>query len=129
MVFKSKVDIWIAAVVVAAMILVAITMIPVMTISTTTALVSICGLLLGVGLPLWVLFGTYYVVEHGNLRIRSGPLRWSIALSDITSVEPSRAWWSSPALSLDRLKISYGNGKHILVSPLDKTKFLTAIGQ
>ena len=36
---------------------------------------------------------------------------------------------SSPALSLDRLEISYGSQKKIMISPKDKTGFLQAIGQ
>tara|TARA_R110002096_G_scaffold107636_2_gene235788 strand:+ start:2312 stop:2701 length:390 start_codon:yes stop_codon:yes gene_type:complete len=129
MVFKSKIDAWIVVVIVAAVALLAITMLPGLLYSTSAAAISLVGILLGMVLPLWLLFGTYYVVEHGGPRIRSGPFRWSIRLDEIQSVEPSRAWWSSPALSLDRLRIAYGNGKHILVSPNDKAGFIEAIGQ
>jgi hypothetical protein len=44
-------------------------------------------------------------------------------------VEETRNPLSSPALSLDRLKITYGNGKRIMISPADKIGFLKAIGQ
>lgn len=129
MVFKSKIDGWIVVVIIAVVALLAVTMLPNLLHSTTAAAIALFGILLGMVLPLWLLFGTYYVVEHGTLRIRSGPLRWSIRLDDIHSVEPSRAWWSSPALSLDRLRISYGDGKHILVSPKEKARFIEAIGK
>jgi len=87
------------------------------------ALVS--GLLLFVSLTL----RTHYTVLDGQLVIVSGPFRWRIPLSEITGVEPSRAPWSSPALSLDRLKISYGERRWVLVSPADKRGFLQALGR
>lgn len=71
---------------------------------------------------------THYTVTPDELRIASGPFTWRIRRSEIHSIEPSRALWSSPALSLDRLRIAYGDGKWILVSPDDKRGFLRALG-
>jgi hypothetical protein len=82
-----------------------------------------------VGLPIWLLLSTYYLVEGGTLNIRSGPMKVSIPLGDIQSVTPSRSMLSAPALSLKRLKIVYGRGKTILVSPKDEEGFKSAIGQ
>ena len=76
----------------------------------------------------WVFASTYYVVDVRELKVVSGPFRWRIPLRDITRVTPTRAWWSSPALSLDRLCIEYGNGKWILVSPVRREEFLSALG-
>jgi hypothetical protein len=81
------------------------------------------------GLPVWLLFSTYYVVEANTLKIRSGPFGWSILISEIKSVRPSRSVLSSPALSLNRLEIQYGRGQSILVSPEDIEGFKNAIGQ
>jgi len=70
---------------------------------------------------------THYTVADGDLRIVSGPFGWTIALSEITSIEPSRNLLSSPALSIDRLKVSYGKRKFVLISPADKAGFLAAV--
>lgn len=70
---------------------------------------------------------THYTVTDKELRVVSGPFRRSISLSDITSIEPSRNPLSSPALSLDRLKVSYGKRKFVLISPADKAGFLDAV--
>ena len=70
---------------------------------------------------------TYYVVANGVLRVVSGPFRWSIAISDIVEITPTRNPLSSPALSLDRLKVRYGNRGYLLVSPADKDGFIRAI--
>jgi hypothetical protein len=44
-------------------------------------------------------------------------------------VAPTRNPLLSPALSMDRLKVSYGKCKSILMSPADKEGFLRAIRQ
>jgi uncharacterized membrane protein YdbT with pleckstrin-like domain len=123
--FRSKVDSWFVAVLV---------------VSGVGALVA-CGVALGEGppggvfaavvsvafvmaLPIWLLAATDYTIENSALRIRSGPFRWSIRLDEIRSVQPTRNPLSSPALSLDRLRITYGAGKFIMISPEDKAGFL-----
>ncbi len=74
-------------------------------------------------LMLWVLYGTHYTFAGEDLRIRSGPFRFTVPLAEITSVEPCRNPLSSPALSLDRLLIRYGR-RSILVSPEPRLEFL-----
>ena len=80
-----------------------------------------------VALPLWLLLDTNYTVTADTLQIRSGPFRWRIALSDVREVSPSRSWVSSPALSLDRVRIRYGVGRSILVSPREKQRFIDSL--
>ena len=70
---------------------------------------------------------THYTVADGELRVVSGPFRRTIPLAEITSIEPTRNPLSSPALSLDRLKVSYGPKKYVLISPANKAGFLSAI--
>ena len=83
--------------------------------------VLVCALLMA------VLKSTYYVVGNGELRIVSGPFRWKIAVSDIVEITPTHNPLSSPALSLDRLKVRYGPRRYVLVSPADKEGFVKAI--
>ncbi|MDE0096202.1 MAG: PH domain-containing protein [Gammaproteobacteria bacterium] len=86
-------------------------------------------ILAGAGLPFWVLRSTAYTVSEDLLDIRSGPFSWRIRLGEIESVHPTRSPRSGPALSLDRLCITYRGGRHVLVSPEDRDGFLAAIGQ
>ncbi len=79
---------------------------------------------LAVGFPLWTLLATRYSIDDAFLRVRCGPFRWTIPLRDIASITPTRDHASSPALSLDRLRIEYGGGRSLLVSPRDKDAFL-----
>ncbi len=103
--------------------------------STTISFSSLSALLvigiaalIALGLPIWLIFSTYYVIEAGTLLIRSGPFSWSIPVSEIKSIRPSRSVISSPALSLNRLEIQYSQGHTILVSPKDAAGFKNALG-
>ena len=130
-VFRSKVDWWvrlllgfaIAGVFVAMGSVVLEGADPVVT--TVTILACIAGLALFVS----VLLGTAYTVDRGVLLIRCGPFRWRVAIDSITAVEETRNPLSSPALSLDRLRIRYGKRRQVMVSPADKAGFLKAIGK
>lgn len=77
------------------------------------------------GFALWVLYGTYYVLTRYDLMIRSGPFRWIVALDAIEEVYPTRNPLSSPACSIDRLRIIYrGSRMGVMISPQAKTTFL-----
>lgn len=73
-----------------------------------------------------VLRSTYYVVDGPTLIIRSSGITWRVPIAEIRSITPTRSALSSPALSLDRLRIEYG-GRRILVSPEDRHKFIEAL--
>lgn len=78
----------------------------------------------GVGLPLWTFLMTRYTIDGTSLHVRSGPFRWTIPLRDIRLITPTRDLASSPALSLDRLRIEYSGGRVLLVSPRERDTFL-----
>ncbi len=128
--FRSKVDAWvvITLVLAAAMALLAAYALP-----SRDVRFGLLGPVLlvavGAGLPLWILLSTSYAVKDRALVIRSGPFGWRIPLSEITRMAPTRAAWSSPALSLDRLRIEYGAGKTVLVSPTDHGAFMRAVSE
>lgn len=74
----------------------------------------------------WILRSTYYVIEADTLLIRSSFITWRVPIRDIRSITPTRSALSSPALSLDRLRIDYGR-KSILVSPEGRDRFIAAL--
>lgn len=127
--FESKRDTWLVALIVASMVVMAVAIIALRT-APMDPLVRwgvIAALLATIALTGWLLASTYYLVYDDRLVIRSGPFRWRIALATIVSVTPTRAVWSSPALSLDRLRIDYGSGRWVLVSPRRREAFLAAL--
>lgn len=128
--FQSKVDAWLA-------VLMAIALIGVMTSFAAVAIGSRDPwLTLGVGasmllvaaLILSTLLRTYYSIEGDTLKVVSGPFRWRVPISEISSLEATRSPWSSPALSMDRLRVRYSGNRCILISPRDKERFAKAIG-
>jgi hypothetical protein len=80
-------------------------------------------------LCVWTLLGTYYVIGSTALDVRSGPFHWTVALHDIRSVQPTRDIRSGPALSFDRLRIEYGAGRVLLISPREKEAFLADLAR
>lgn len=122
--FRSKVDTWLVLLVVATGAMAIASCFPMIRIGSGGALAIAAGLVaLVVGFPAWLLAATHYTFEEEALGIRSGPFRWTIPYSDISDVKPSRSVLSSPALSLDRLRIEYA-GKSILISPVDRASFV-----
>lgn len=71
-----------------------------------------------------------YAIEGRTVVIRCGLIRWeytTFSVDDILSIRPSRNPLSSPALSLDRLKVILASGNDLLISPKEKSGFLRAI--
>lgn len=75
----------------------------------------------------WILMSTYYELRTGELVARSGPFTWRIPLAEVTDVRESSSVRSGPALSMDRLEITYGAGRVLMISPADKADFLAAL--
>jgi transglutaminase-like putative cysteine protease len=74
----------------------------------------------------YVLRSTYYQIEGDTLVIRSAFITWRVPIREIRSVTPTRSPISSPALSIDRLRIEYGP-KWILISPADREGFIATL--
>ena len=98
------------------------------------------GLLAGIGAPLlgrayWVsglillvylafLLPQSYETTSEGLLIRAGLYRKLIPYASITVIGPCSDTRSSFALSLDRMKITYGSGKEIRIAPADQDGFM-----
>ena len=129
--FKSKVDAWLVVLLVAAMALQLVATVHLLYTGqdAVAGTVAVVALLLVYLLIVSTLKRTWYEVDGEQLRIVCGFFRWTIPLGDIDSVETSRSPLSSPALSLDRLRIRYRGKRSILVSPADRERFVAALGQ
>lgn len=127
--YPSKVDAWIAAVLLVA---------PVVTlIAGFAALSAGAGIVgfAGFAFMLAVYFGLVWPMRYGitdeAIVVRHGVIRQRIKLADITEVKPTRSPLSSPALSLDRIAIRFGQGffKSAMISPADKQGFMDELAQ
>jgi len=132
MTFRSKVDRWlvalIAAIVGGAFVFVVI---GIARDGGPKAALLAAVLLAVVGLFIITTFrSTRYEIEGNTLTVRSNFLRWRIDIHSIDDVTPTHDPISSPALSLDRLRIHYwkdGGGRELLVSPAEKEAFVEAL--
>ncbi len=120
--FRSKVDWWLAAIIVAGLLL------PVMTIvrhgwSTTAALAEVFV----IGLMLAVCWPVRYTIGESELLVRSGLWRRYVAYTQIKTVRPTHNPLSAPAWSLDRLELELDGGGFLLISPVDKERFLAEL--
>ncbi|CAN5455869.1 hypothetical protein BH10PSE16_BH10PSE16_24700 [soil metagenome] len=126
--FPSRVDGWLIAVVTGA---IGFTLFQGWLLRAVSPLGS--GIALGVGGAVALLIAATavpctYTLMPEHLLIRTGLIRQQIAYRDITGIEPSTSPLSAPALSLQRVKVSYGDGGRFqLVSPRERELFIRAL--
>ena len=124
MIRPSKIDIWIALLLVAGpLILVNLGIYLHKTGEEQNSLICIsAGMLIGV--VTWILaFPCQYTLEDKSLLAQSGILKWRIPYAEIQTVELSNSILSGPALSLQRIEVQYDRGR-ILISPNERDLFL-----
>ena len=127
MTFRSKVDWWFHAAIIVAAAACLFALVTVAMEGTTGEALALAPLFLfGLAFPVWLIRSTYYRFDDTQLYIRSGPFRWRVPYNDIRSIRPTRNPLSSPALSLDRLRLEYRK-RAILISPADKAGFLAEL--
>jgi hypothetical protein len=92
---------------------------------------GIAGVGFVVALFLGVVFPMRYGVDETHLIVRFGLCRQRVPLANITEVYPTRNPLSSPALSLDRLYVKYGEGifNAVMISPAEKSGFLNELAK
>lgn len=129
-IYKSKQDLWLMLIIYISSLISLCASVYVLTVelSVTTVLISVLIFSVGGLMQVWLVFSLRYKIDDTFLRISCGPFKWQIEISSIQSVVPTTDMISSPALSLDRLLITYGSGKVVLVSPEDKEGFLGSLG-
>jgi hypothetical protein len=124
-VYTSKIDTWLALVLVGAVAACLIAFVFALRTGSTTAVVAtLPALIIGAGLPIWLMTSTAYTLSSTTLLVKSGPFKWQVPIEQIASITPTSNPLSSPALSLDRLRIDYGRGQSIMISPKDKDQFI-----
>lgn len=124
-VYTSKIDTWLGVVLLGAVAACFIAfIISLRTGSVPAIIATLPALLIGAGLPIWLMMSTSYTLSNSTLLVKSGPFKWQVPIEQITSITPTSNPLSSPALSLDRLRIDYGRGQSIMISPKDKSQFI-----
>ncbi len=118
MYFPSKRDLWLSLLIWGLMLLGAV---PALLKPGKGQLMIMAAAILFIG---WIWFGTGYEISESELKIRCGPFRQRIPIQEIKEIKTTRSPLSSPACSLDRMEIKYGNSKRVMISPADKEGFI-----
>jgi hypothetical protein len=130
--YPSRVDWWLAAL---------LCLLPLASLGVCLALVlagqtaalpvGLASVLLVLGIYVGLVFPMRYGLDSTHLVVRFGLCRQRIPLVEIAEVGPTHNPLSSPALSLDRLRVQYGPGffKAVMISPADRNGFLDDLAQ
>lgn len=72
-----------------------------------------------------------YGLDDTQLTVRFGLIRRHLRYDQISAVRPTRNPLSSPALSLDRLRVEYGRGflSAVMISPAPRDEFLDELAR
>ncbi|MBT8078361.1 MAG: PH domain-containing protein [Gammaproteobacteria bacterium] len=129
-VFRSKIDWWVALLMLALLATQVFVALQLLRNEPRGAeeYIGLIVVVLAFALILVMFLRTRYRVDREELQIVCGLFRWTVPLAEISSVVETRNPLSSPALSLDRVRINYGSGRCVMVSPADKAGFYAAIG-
>lgn len=85
----------------------------------------ISGLVCGSLIPI-LFYPCVYLITDSEVRIRYGLFEKQISFTEIEDVELSEDAWSSPALSLKRVKIKYRD-TFTMVSPPNREEFMVVL--
>lgn len=125
--FKSKIDWWLAILLLIPPIAAVTTPLTLFMSGEPGAAFSLMTLFFVVAIYGGLVFPMYYEIGQEHLIIRFGLVRSRVPFELIQAVTPTRNPLSSPALSLDRLHVNAGNALGPNISPADKTGFLRAL--
>ena len=130
MLFKSKVDTWIAVTLMSVAFLPGLAIVAAYllgAVDATAVVVAAMSLSVPSILSCWLFFSTFYFVDGAHLVVRSGPVTQKIALDTIKAVGLSRSLAAAPALSMDRVEIIFGEHKRVLLSPENRQAFIDTL--
>ncbi len=125
--FRSRVDWWLAVLLVALPVIGLVAAIALQLSGDGGAFVGWLSLL-GIGLLyLGVVWPVVYEMGPDALVIRFGLVRSRVPYRDMRGVAPTRSPLAAPALSMDRLAIDTGGRMGAIISPDDRDGFLDAL--
>ncbi|WP_338448393.1 PH domain-containing protein [Niallia oryzisoli] len=72
---------------------------------------------------MWIWFKTGYTIENHFLKIEYGPIKKKIKIDEIHSIRETTNPFTAPALSMDKIEITYARFHTISISPKKKMEF------
>ncbi len=94
----------------------------------TSMFVSLAIMLVCLAFVAWIWVDTKYTIKNGEMKINAGPINYApVPIPKIKSIRKTKTWLSSPACSMDRIKISYNKYDSIVISPMRLKDFLESL--
>ena len=121
--FPSKVDWWLALVL---LLTPAVSLVAALSVPESERIIGLASVAFIAAIYLGLLFPMRYGIGDEHLIVRFGLVRKRIPLATIRHVRPTRNPLSSPALSLDRLRIEHDGGA-VMISPARRREFLAEL--
>lgn len=91
-------------------------------------LIGLIVLILVALLIAYLFWQTKYAIHEDMLYVSTGIGRPDVYdLKDLSRIAPSRSLLSAPALSLKRIRLSFSDGREVLISPRQQDAFLAEI--
>ena len=130
--YRSKVDWWLVPLLCLPPLASLVVCVALVLAGQTAALpLGIAAVLFVLGIYFGLVFPMRYGLDDTQLVVRFGICRQRIPLADISEVKLTSNPLSAPALSLDRLRVQFGQGvfKAVMISPADRNLFLDELAQ
>jgi len=91
-----------------------------------TDILILSGILLFLSVcVLYIFYNISYVIKNDVLKIRCGFIyNKHLSIEKIKSISSTKTLISSPAASLDRIELHYGEYSSVVISPKNKRKFI-----
>lgn len=94
------------------------------TITTEISILTILLMLAIIGLFSSFWFNTRYTIEKKHVKISYGPITKRILISEITAIRKTKNPFPAPALSIQRIELTYDNYQTIQISPKETQRFI-----
>ena len=127
MIYKSKKDMLIGVVIWGVVLFLLYGVYKAMFIDVNIVGVVVMTALLVLLVSFW--FRTIYKIEEDILDIYYGPFRFEVVISEITSIRHAKNIFTGPALSIERIEITYSNYNVIQISPKEKEALIKQLMQ
>ncbi|MDL4839445.1 PH domain-containing protein [Aquibacillus rhizosphaerae] len=67
------------------------------------------------------------MIEDAKIKIRFGPIKWTVKIDEIRKINKVKNPFSAPALSINRLEVQYGKDNIVNNIPQKRTRFYKTI--
>lgn len=128
--FRSRRDTWVNLLMYGTVALLIIPLFPLWNENVSAGSVGISIFCIAVAaFLLWVLYGTFYIIDNKHIRYYSGPVRGKVEIEKVHTIVKGKNLYAGlrPATALKGLIVKYGKYDEIYFSPDTNESFITEL--